>query len=287
MNSPQIQPFRRIGLVGFGLMGGSLARALKALPEPPHIRAVAGNPEDLEEGSAAGVLDEASVHGPALFEGLDLLIYATPLGPTLELMGDLADLLEPETLVTDLVSLKAPVLERMQELGLSHRFIGGHPMAGGEGRGFSASDGKLFQDARVWMAVGDADSSSIARIVSFWEGIGARPAFLGAKEHDEMMVWVSHLPQLVATSLATALARSGFAPEDLGRGGRDMTRLAGSTPEMWEELFRRAPQGLGEALGSVQGQISEFRELLDRGSVEEISARMHQTRRWLKEGEWS
>ena len=226
MTSSQIQPFRRIAFVGFGLMGGSLARALKTLPEPPHIRAVAGNPGDLEEGLAAGVLDQALVHGPALFEALELLIYATPLGPTLELMGDLVDLLEPETLVTDLTSLKAPVESRMQDLGLSHRFVGGHPMAGGEGRGFSASDRELFQDVRVWMAPGDADSNSIARIESFWERIGARPALLAAEEHDEMMVWVSHLPQLVATSLATTLGRAGFAPEDLGTGGRDMTRLA-------------------------------------------------------------
>ena len=287
MTSSQIQPFRRIALVGFGLMGGSLARALKTLPEPPHIRAAAGNPEDLENGLAAGVLDQALVHGPDLFEGLDLLVYATPLGPTLELMGDLADLLEPETLVTDLVSLKAPLLERMQSLGLSGRFIGSHPMAGREGRGFTASDENLFEDARVWVVPGDADSSSIARTKSFWEAIGGRPALQGAQEHDEMMVWVSHLPQLVANSLAMALGRAGFAPEDLGTGGRDMTRLAGSSPEMWEDLFRSAPKGLGEALKSVQENLLEIQELLDRGSVEDISTRMHQTRRWLKEGEWS
>ncbi len=287
MTSSQIEPFRRIALVGFGLMGGSLARALKTLPEPPHIRAVAENPEDLEQGLAAGILDQALLHGPALCEELDLLVYATPLESTLGLMGDFADLLEPETLVTDLVSLKVPLLERMRGLGLSHRFIGGHPMAGREGRGFSASDGRLFEDVRVWIAPGDADSNSISKIRSFWEAIGARPALLDAREHDEMMVWVSHLPQLVATSLATALGRAGFTPEDLGSGGADMVRLAGSSPSMWEDIFRRAPRGLGEALKSVQGHLLEVQEFLDRGSVEEISARMTQTRRWLEECEWS
>ena len=287
MRSSQFQHFPRVGLVGFGLMGGSLARALKTLPDPPHIRAAAESPEDLEEGLATGVLDQAVLHGPDLFTELDLLVYATPLGATLELMGRLVGLIEPGTLVTDLVSLKTPVLEKMREVGLSHRFVGSHPMVGGEGKGFSAAREGLFDGVRVWMAAEGAEEDSLEKVANLWAAVGARPARLDAAKHDEMMAWVSHLPQLVANSLAMAIGDAGFSPGDLGTGGRDMTRLAGSAPEMWEDLFRDAPQDLSRALQAVERGLSEFRDILDRGTAEEITALMQRTRRWLEEGEWS
>jgi prephenate dehydrogenase len=281
------QPFRRIGLVGFGLMGGSLARALKALSDPPHVRATAANPRDLEEGLAAGVLDEAVTHIPDLLKDLDLLVYATPLGSTLDLMREFAALLEPQTLVTDLVSLKVPVLERMKDLDLTHRFVGSHPMTGGEGMGFSASRDGLFEGVRVWMVAEGVDRESLGKVEGFWLAVGARPALLDAGKHDEMMAWVSHLPQLVANSLAMALEDAGLTAGEVGPGGRDMIRLARSAPEMWEDLLRAAPKGLSRALETVEKCLCEFRTLLDQGKAEEIAVRMHRTRRWLEEGKWS
>jgi prephenate dehydrogenase len=264
-------------------MGGSLARALKGLPEPPRITALAEDEDDLHGGLEAGVLDDAVKTLGDLLPELDLLVFATPLIPTLELLGALPGDLEDHTLVTDLVSLKLPLAERARELGLSPRFVGSHPMAGGEGTGFSASRDGLFRGVRVWLCTDGASERSATRIHGLWEGLGARPAVLDAARHDAMMAWVSHLPQLLSNSLAMALEDAGLSPQALGTGGRDMTRLAGSSPEMWEDLFRAAPPELLSGLEAVEKELAEIRGLLERREIEEISVRMRRTRRWLEE----
>ena len=123
MTNPGEGPFRRVAIVGLGLMGGSLARALKALPVPPHIRAVSLDPRDIEEGVSAGVVDEAPQAHAGLLEDRDLLVYATPLGATVRLMGEHKPFIGSGTIVTDLVSLKGPVLARARGLGLEARYV--------------------------------------------------------------------------------------------------------------------------------------------------------------------
>jgi prephenate dehydrogenase len=160
-------------------------------------------------------------------------------------------------------------------------------MAGGEGTGFSASREGLFLGVRVWLCTEGANEEAVAGMNGLWEGVGARPAVLGAAQHDAMMAWVSHLPQLLSNSLALALEDAGFSPQALGTGGRDMTRLAGSSPQMWEDLFRAAPPELLSGLEAVAKGLGEMRDLLERSEAEEVSARMQRTRRWLGEGSWS
>ena len=114
----------RIGIVGLGLMGGSLARSLRALPDPPFVRALSDNPEDLRKGLEAGAIQEAREEGEDFFRDLDLVVYCTPLGATLNLLSNHGKDLEPGTLVTDVVSLKAPVLEAARAAGLRSSFVG-------------------------------------------------------------------------------------------------------------------------------------------------------------------
>lgn len=262
-------------------MGGSLARALKKLPDPPEVRALSTDPGELEAGLSLGVLDRAVESPEALLRELDLLVYATPLGTALELMKAHAPLLEPTTVVTDLVSLKAPIRDRMDALGLAERYVGSHPMAGGEGRGFSASRDDLFAGARVWMVPGGAPPITVGRVEAFWQALGARPEPLGARAHDRLMTWVSHLPQLAANALALALEAEGLGREDLGPGGRDMTRLAGSSPGMWRDLFRHAPPELPSALSSLEKELAGLRTLIEEGRSDAVAAGMARTALWV------
>ena len=148
-----------------------------------------------------GIIDEAMSEPLGFFEGLDLAVYCTPLNATLHLLEAHRDLLDPETLITDVVSLKAPILEKANALDLNASFVGSHAMAGGEGRGFQASRESLFVDATVWIVAGGASQESVVRVEEFWASLGAQGTRVAADEHDDMMAWVSHLPQVTANAL--------------------------------------------------------------------------------------
>jgi len=277
-------PFRRVAIVGLGLMGGSLARALKRLPVPPHIRALSLDPEDVEAGVAAGAVDEGTQDPAALLEDRDLLVYATPLEATLALLEEHRPLLGSGTVVTDLVSLKGPLLARALELGLEDRYVGSHPMVGGTGSGFAQTSSELYEGGRVWLVRAQGGSPvSLEALRAFWEALGAFPAEIPAQEHDESMAWLSHLPQLTSNALALALKGAGFRRDQLGSGGTDMTRLAGSAPGMWKDLLEAAPDSLPAALEAVEGSLAALRERVLRRDASGLAAQMAETRAWVEE----
>lgn len=277
-------PFHRVAIVGLGLMGGSLARALKGLPIPPHIRASSLDPEEVEAGVATGAVDEGGPDPAALLKDRDLVVYATPLGATLTLLEEHRPLLESGTVVTDLVSLKGPLLARAMGLGLEGRYVGSHPMVGGTGSGFGHASPHLYKGGRVWLVTGPGVSPrSLGAVRVFWEALGARPADITARNHDEAMAWLSHLPQLTSNALALALKGAGFTRDQLGSGGNDMTRLAGSAPGMWKDLLEAAPESLPEALEAMERSLAALRELLVEGDTPGVARRMVETRAWVEE----
>jgi prephenate dehydrogenase len=280
--SPEPLRFNRIAIAGLGLMGGSLARALKRLPDSPHISAISRHPEEIRGGLDAGVIDEEPSGKEQFLREIDLLVYATPLEATLSLMATHEPFLPTTAAVTDVVSLKGPVIARAEELGLRDRFVGSHPMVGGTGTGFEHSSESLYRGARIWLVSGSKGGGPhLERIRAFWLDLGSRPAEIAAHEHDELMTWVSHLPQLTSNALALALKRRGLAHGHLGSGGRDMTRLAGSGPEMWRDLLAAAPGSLPRALEAAEEALAEVRELLSSGDLDGITERMRETRGWV------
>ena len=276
-----------VGIVGLGLMGGSLARALKSRPNPPLVRGLSKGPCELEEASAAGVLDSGEMNPEFFFRGLDLVVYCTPLRVTLELLSAHKPFLESKTLVTDVVSLKKPIMERVEELGLGGSFVGSHPMCGGEGSGFQASRDRLYEGAPVWIVAGSAPPEKVARIQEFWASLGAFGTLVEPSRHDALMAVASHLPQLNSNALAVAMKTMGVRRKDLGPGGRDMTRLAGSSPEVWGDLLKYAPRDLVQALETVEGALAEMRTLIEEGRGDEIEEVMRETLAWSKGEEWS
>jgi prephenate dehydrogenase len=270
-----------VAVVGLGLMGGSVARALGTLPEAPRVLGVDRDPVTGAQALDAGAIHRFDPHGSALLGEALTVVYAVPLGALSELVRDHAPLLHPEALVTDVLSLKEPVRRVMAAAGLSSRFVGAHPMAGGEGSGFGASRDDLLQGARIWLT-GRQEAESVFRErgEGFWTALGGEVRWTDAREHDHQMAWVSHLPQLVANALAGALDAAGFGPRDLGPGGRDMTRLAGSSPEMWKELLTHSAPITGTGLTSVSRALNVVADLLARREVDRIAEFMERTRAW-------
>ncbi|MBI4521809.1 MAG: prephenate dehydrogenase/arogenate dehydrogenase family protein [Gemmatimonadetes bacterium] len=271
---------RRVAIVGLGLMGGSLARALKRLPDPPWISAAESSEHARDRALAAGVADRMCRLSSEAVRDCELAVYATAPDVTLSLLEQDREAWGPGTVVTDLASVKAPILERMHRLAETDRYVGSHPMVGDHRSGFEASRGNLYEDARVWMVQAGAVAAACERVAGFWRQLGARPAWMDADEHDELMAWVSHAPQLVANALAAALLERGIPSEQLGPGGRDATRLAASAPDLWTEILAANARRVVPVLDSVVKELAWLRDALDRGDLEGVRARMERTRAW-------
>ncbi len=274
-----------VAIVGMGLMGGSVARALQALPAPPTVLGI--DPDPLQ-GSVAREAGAISLWDPSGEEALPraaTVVYATPLPEALRLLELHAPLFAPAAWVTDVVSLKAPLLRRAEKLGIGDRFVGSHPLAGGEGSGFRHARADLFQGARVYLAAGpDAPPALRREAGEFWAALGGIPEWIDAEEHDHRMAWVSHLPQLVSNALAGAIHAAGYTRTDLGPGGRDMTRLAAASPEMWAPLLESSAPAVGAGLTSVSRALNIVADLLARREVDRIAEFMERTREWTSEG---
>lgn len=278
---------RTVGIVGLGLIGGSLARGLREAPDPPRIVASSLDSADLERAVAEGVLDSATEDAGAVAGSVDIVVYATPLDATLELLEAHRERFRSGTVLTDVVSLKVPLARKVRELGLGDRWIGGHPMAGSERSGFDAARGDLFRDASVFLVRGEGGKGAATEVSDLWTRVGGRVRWVEAEEHDRLMIRTSHLPQLVANALAATLAEAGVTPGDLGPGGRDMTRLAASAPGLWKGLVRVAGSREVESLREVIGELEHLAELLARGDVDQVETYMERTRTWREGGAWS
>lgn len=275
---------RIVGIVGLGLMGGSVARGLKQGSAPPRIHASSLESADLEAGLEDGTVDQAFTEADEVIREADVVIYATPLDATLALLDEHRDLIPSGAVVTDVVSLKAPVARKAREVGLGDRWVGGHPMAGSERSGFGAARADLFEGAPVFLVRGAARHDAVETVEALWTGLGAEIRWMEPEEHDRLMIWASHLPQLVSNALAASLARAGVTPDDLGPGGRDMTRLSASAPELWKGLLEAGGERETEALSAVIEELESLADLLATGGTEQIEAYMEATRRWRKGG---
>jgi cyclohexadieny/prephenate dehydrogenase len=277
-------PFGRVAVLGLGLMGGSLARALSGLAEGPRV--VGWSPEASERSAAlaSGAVAEAAPDAEGAAEGADLVVLATPLAAACALAGRVAGILADDALVTDLVSLKRPVFEAARAAGLAERWVGAHPMCGGAEAGFAAGRADLYEGARVWVAPGLspglAPEPSVVRVEAFWRSVGGKPARIDADAHDRLMVEVSHVPQLTANALARLLAEADVAEDSLGPGGRDMTRLAASTPTMWRDLLAHAPDTLPRRLRALAAHLGTLAEMVEARDADGLDAWMAGTRAW-------
>jgi prephenate dehydrogenase len=270
-----------VGVIGLGTIGGSLARALKAIEPAPVVRAHARDLNDMEAARLAGAMDEGFLDVVGVAADVDVLLVATPVGSVSAVLREAVTTLPATALVLDVGSLQAPALEAAAGAGLLDRFVACHPMSGSEASGFHASRADLFDQTRVWLSSAPEVPEALRQLAqTFWAGLGGLPAWIEPDVHDDRMAMVSHLPQALACVLARVLDGGGFTPDDLGPGGRDMTRLAASAPGLWRDLFAHSGPRVAALLRDVAGEIEGWAELLQAGDLDELEARMERTRRW-------
>jgi prephenate dehydrogenase len=269
---PPVPELERIAVIGAGLVGGSIALAARAAGVPS-VRVHDADPTVQARARELGLGSEVTASLADAVEGAQLVIVATPADTVPEVMGILATLVEPGAILTDAASLKAKltldVESRLRSLdGVSVRFVGGHPMAGSERSGPDAADGSLFQGA-TWVLTPTADTEDEAlQVVSaFLRRLGARVLVLPPDRHDELVALVSHLPQLVASTLADVAGRAvettGEAVLAVAGGGfRDTTRIAASDPELWLGILRGNRDAVLETLDAYREQLATVRGAL-------------------------
>ena len=264
-------------VVGLGLIGGSAAVAAGAR----------GFDRD------AGVRERARRRGIAVadslaeaLEGAALVVAAARTAETPALLGEVAAL-APGAVLTDCASLKRPIAEAAAALPEGARFVAGHPMAGGRGRGVEAADPAIFRD-RPWILVPTArsDAASLAAVEAFVRSLGGRPFVLDAGRHDRAMTWVSHLPLAVSSALARAASSgSGDAAALAGPGLRDTTRLASQPEALALELALADPEALAGAIDAVRSALGDLASSLrasDRDAVRRFFADASAARRDLE-----
>jgi prephenate dehydrogenase len=277
--------FKRVAIVGPGLIGGSFGLALKSRKLAARVvgcRAGAGRVETLRKALDRGAIDEAAESVEAAVAGADLVFLATPVLAILDLLDRVCGAAAPGALVTDAGSTKSRIATRAAEVfkssgaTLGSFFIGGHPMAGKEQTGVDAATPDLFQGA-TWALTpwhsADLETDRARDFVACIERIGARPLVLDADVHDEIVAWTSHLPQLVATALAASVGENVADPADLllaGGGLRDTTRLADSSYRVWRDICLTNDENIAAGLTAFIAKLEDLRDGLTRRDLEGI-----------------
>jgi prephenate dehydrogenase len=258
--------FGSVGIVGLGLLGGSLALALRrAWPSVVIVgvdrRAV------ITKALAVGAIDRGSSR-LSFLAGVDLVVLAAPVAENVRLLRRLSSILGPAAIVTDVGSTKRAIARAAaRRPGLA--FVGGHPMAGTTSSGIDAADPTLFR-GRPWVLTTDtAKPSAVRRIAALARAVGAHPVAISAAEHDRVAAFVSHLPQLVASILMGVVGDSIGAPglRLAGPGLRDTTRLTASPAAMWEEICRANADHIREALGLMIERLAALKSGRQSGRV--------------------
>lgn len=283
-----------LAVIGLGLIGSSLARALRARGQVDEIRGCGRDPARLEAARQAGIVDRVFPDPAAAVAGADVVVVATPLGAMAGQLARIAEALGHDAVVTDVGSAKSEVLEQARHALPAEafaRFVPGHPVAGNERSGWEAGNGDLFQGRRVVLTPDPAASAeAVAKIRDMWIAAGAEVTEMEPGRHDRVLAATSHLPHLLAYTLLDLLAARP-EQEDVYRfaagGLADFSRIAGSDPRMWADICAANRQPLVAVLDEFLQQLRSVREAVDRGADDELMAvfqRARETReRFLQE----
>ena len=279
---------RQITIIGTGLIGGSLALALRKKKFAGRI--VGCDREGtLERARMRGAIDEGTVNPGDAVRSSQVVVLATPVLAICDLIDRLGPVLPSKTLLTDVGSTKVAVVARARKVfgkATGKRFLAGHPMAGKELSGVDFADSDLFQNA-VWffspLPDQNLNEGLFAEFAGWIDAVGARVAMLPAEDHDRLCAWISHVPQMMSTALAAALVEEFGAEAPLlpagGRALQEMTRISASPYSMWRDVAISNQKNLADALWKVEQRLAHIRENLATRELAVEFERAHELRK--------
>jgi prephenate dehydrogenase len=277
---------QKLAIIGVGLIGGSLARALREGEAVGEIVGAGRRPESLQQAVDLGVIDQVAVNAGDAVRGADMVVLAVPMGSMESTLRQIAPWLEAEAVVTDVGSAKGVIVTTGRAtLGARFaRFVPGHPIAGLEKSGVGAATPTLFRGRRVVLTpTGDTQIDAVEQVSAMWQATGADVSMMDAGRHDEILAATSHLPHLLAFTLVDMLVREhGQDVFDFAAGGlRDFTRIAGSDPVMWRDIALTNRDAILDVLRAYRAEIDALMAAIDRGdgrALQDRFARAKQAR---------
>ena len=276
-NAEQRPVVRRVAVVGVGLIGGSMGMAMLRHGVAEEVVGVDRDPEVISAAVRRGAVSRGGTE-LRLVDGADLVVVAVPVGAVAETVVALAPYLKEDAVVTDVGSVKEPIVRAVEGRLPGLRFVGGHPMAGSEGRGIEQADASLL-DSRPFLLTPTERTAEdvLATVAVVVQRIGMRPVVLSPREHDALVARVSHLPYVVAVALMAAASSRDVTVA--GPAYRDATRVAASPVEMWEEICRMNRQEILKAIEELERALAEVKTgLQGEASLREILRRAQERR---------
>jgi len=259
--------FGNISIIGIGLMGSSFALALKNNGFRGSITGVGRNRKNLAKAKRLGIIDQYTTNHVEGVQEADLILLATPVGQFESIVRDIGDHLKKGAIVTDLGSVKAAVVKKLDSLmpeGV--HFVGAHPIAGKECSGISGATADLFTDARCILTPGKNTSvAALRRIRKLWKLMGARTITMTPEEHDLIYAAVSHVPHVVAYALVNSIMNTR---DDIlrygGRGLKDMTRIAASPSTVWRDICALNRKEILRSLRKFSTSLSRMTRYIEK-----------------------
>jgi prephenate dehydrogenase len=272
--------FQEMAIIGVGLIGGSLGLAAKKTGLVGRVVGVSRNPANRQAALERGLVDRATPDLAAALRDADLAVLAVPVHGITSLLPEVARQVKGDCLVTDVGSVKGPILAAGDAAFPDGRFVAGHPIAGREKSGPTAARAELFEGAN-WILTPSPRTcpEAAARIAALSRGVGARVVTMEATWHDEIFATVSHLPHLVAYALMDAVVGMEGDGERLrfSAGGlRDFTRVAGSDPLMWRDIFLMNRDPILRVLAAYREALGRLEAAIRAGDGEALVARLNQ-----------
>jgi prephenate dehydrogenase len=271
-------PFESIAIVGLGLIGGSIALGVRE--RWPESRVFGVDSEAVLAHALGGGAIERGFESIGALPTTSLIVLAAPVRQNIELLQQI----KRPAVATDVSGTKRDIVSAARALPPGTIFVGGHPLGGGERGGFAFARPDLFA-GRPWIFTPDGDDATeaVERLSRFVTGLGARPCILSAEEHDRVMAYVSHLPQLVASALMEAVGAAAGSDglRMAGRGLVDTTRLASSPADVWRDICLTNADAIGDALDCLIARLTQLRGDLRHG--EAIEAIFSAAAKWRAE----
>lgn len=259
---------KTIGFIGLGLIGGSIARAIRKFHPDYHLLAFDQNRETLAAAVSSNIIDGVCEEKDPRFGSCDYVFLCAPVEFNIKYLAFLKENRQPGCIITDVGSVKGIIHEQVDALGMNHCFIGGHPMAGSEKSGFPYSSDRLLENAYYILTPGG--ELPLDRLTDFTElvsSIGAIPMVLTADEHDFITAGVSHLPHIIASALVNLVKsldnEAGYMKTIAAGGFRDITRIASSSPVMWQQICLENQSNISNVLDDYIRMLIQIRCAVD------------------------
>jgi prephenate dehydrogenase len=262
--------FNKTAILGVGLLGGSLALALKRKKLSKEICGFGRKAENLKKAKRRCIIDSWSLDSGEAVEGADLVVFATPTGTFLEIADNVRPALSKGSIQMDLGSVKGVLVNEMEKI--LPRFVGCHPIAGGDRSGADSANPELFKNALcIITKTANTENASFKKIKALWQAVGARTEVMDPVEHDRIYALVSHLPHLLAYALVNTAGEVN--PDYLhfaGPGFRGSTRIARSSPELWKDILLLNKENVLNFLSLYKKDLEKIEGLLQKNDKDAL-----------------